>query len=329
MLESLPRHERVSIFTVTYNQEAYIGPCIESVLRQTYSNWEMIIVDDGSTDRTWDVVQQYARADTRIKPHRRENKGIFALADAYNWMMDHSDGAIIAILDGDDLWREDKLAVQTRYHLEEKYEFTFGVCKTVSGNGESDLGMIPNASDRKAIAEFERSNRLGQEYLRGSFPISAVTCMVTRSSLENVQGFKQPSYLPTTDYPTWVYVLAHQPKAHFIEQELGTWRLQAGQTTWKRAKEMALGALRFSKEFVGTENDAMVMSANRRNFISDSLYRHAIYNLSQREYGEVWATFLDLARMQAGRQLFRLTSVALVRALRRVLHGPTARKEVV
>lgn len=316
----------VSIFTLTFNQEKYIGQCIESVIAQDYSDWEMIIIDDGSTDNTWTVVQNYASSDNRIKAFRRDNKGIFAMAEAYNWMLDESTGSLIAILDGDDMWPPNKLSLQTPYHLEHGFEFTFGVCVTIEALTKHPTGVVPAESDRNRISSIEKTGNLFQEYLRGSFPISAVTCMINRKCLVKTNGFIQPDYLPTTDYPTWVSIFATGCKAHFIKHELGLWRVQAGQTTWKRAREMALNMLRFSQEFSNSTGSILVMSAGRKNFISDSLYRHAIYNLNQGKKQEVQIALRELVKFKGYRYLIKFTAALSLRFARQVISTILSRR---
>lgn len=306
----------VSIFTLTFNQEAYVGQCIESVLAQEYTNWEMIILDDGSTDNTWGIIQGYTIRDGRIKSQRRDNKGIFAMAEAYNLMLSQSSGELIAILDGDDLWPSNKLSTQTVFHFNQGFDFTFGVCVTIEANTLKLSGIIPSKGDRSRIGLIEAKGGLSNEYLRGSFPISAVTCMIHRSYLIKINGFTQPIYLPTTDYPTWVNVLATDCKAHFIDLELGFWRIQAGQTTWKRAREMALGMLRYSQEFAGETNETAVMSTGRQNFISDSLYRHALYNLNQRNFNEVRIALSGLVKFKGYRYIFKFVAALCIRIAR-------------
>src|SRR5688572_16895965 len=97
----------VSIITPTFNQARFIGPCISSVLAQTYTNWEQIIVDDGSTDETAAIVRSYT--DPRIRYMRQEHVGILALAATYNRGLQAARGPLISILEGDDLWTADKL----------------------------------------------------------------------------------------------------------------------------------------------------------------------------------------------------------------------------
>ena len=69
--------KKVSVVVTCYNHEKYIADCIESVLNQTYSNWEMIIIDDGSTDATFTIAEKYAGKDNRIQAYTQKNIGIF------------------------------------------------------------------------------------------------------------------------------------------------------------------------------------------------------------------------------------------------------------
>ncbi len=100
----------VTIVTPAYDQAGYIRRCVESVLAQTYPRWELIVVDDGSTDGTPDVVEAYG--DPRIRCIRLPHRGLAALAETYNAALSRSSGELVAILEGDDLWPAHKLALQ-------------------------------------------------------------------------------------------------------------------------------------------------------------------------------------------------------------------------
>jgi glycosyltransferase involved in cell wall biosynthesis len=91
----------VSVIMPAYNVAPYIGPAIESVLAQTEQDWEILVVDDGSTDESASIAEQYAARDSRVRLLRQANGGISA---ARNRALRESTGAFIAILDSDDLW---------------------------------------------------------------------------------------------------------------------------------------------------------------------------------------------------------------------------------
>jgi glycosyltransferase involved in cell wall biosynthesis len=103
-------HLLVTIVMPTYNRAALIGESIQSVLNQTYQNWELIVADDGSTDETEKIVKGFH--DSRIYYHRFAHRGGFGIAR--NRGMKLSKGFFIAFLDSDDLWNADKLAHQLR-----------------------------------------------------------------------------------------------------------------------------------------------------------------------------------------------------------------------
>jgi len=100
----------VSIITPCYNAQAYIAEAIESVLAQTYEHWEMLIVDDASTDKSREIIQSYAEKDSRIKLIMNEqNRGT---ARSRNRAIEQARGEYIALLDSDDVWLSNKLEVQ-------------------------------------------------------------------------------------------------------------------------------------------------------------------------------------------------------------------------
>jgi len=102
----------VSIITPAYNAAKFIGQTIESALSQTYQHWEMLIVDDGSSDKTKEIVSVYIEKDNRIKMFSHPgniNKGVSATR---NLAIDNSSGEFLALLDSDDLWVPYKLELQ-------------------------------------------------------------------------------------------------------------------------------------------------------------------------------------------------------------------------
>ena len=108
--------ERISVIIPVYNVKAYLQPCLDSVLRQTYRTLEILLIDDGSTDGCGAICDAYARQDDRIRVFHTENRG---LAAARNFGLDRASGAFLSFVDSDD-WIEDNtletlLAAQRRY----------------------------------------------------------------------------------------------------------------------------------------------------------------------------------------------------------------------
>ena len=111
----------VSIITPAYNGEKYVAEMMESVLSQTYVNWELLIVDDGSTDNTLNIIQSFT--DKRIRLFTNSiNRGA---AFSRNYALREAKGRWIAFLDCDDFWHHDKLEKQLKYMRETGYSFTY------------------------------------------------------------------------------------------------------------------------------------------------------------------------------------------------------------
>ena len=119
----MPTTELVSIITPTYNCARFIAETIECVQAQTHSNWEMLIVDDCSSDSTKEIVEGYQKNDARIQYHcLTHNSGA---AEARNEALRQARGRWIAFLDSDDLWNKDKLEKQIRFMESNAYLFSY------------------------------------------------------------------------------------------------------------------------------------------------------------------------------------------------------------
>ena len=125
----------VSIITPTYNCGNFIAETIETVLAQTYQNWEMIIVDDVSMDNTEAIVSEYVAKDNRIKYKKlKVNSGA---AVARTTAMNLADGQYMAFLDSDDLWTNDKLERQLAFMKKHDYAFSCTAYEQIDEIGNS------------------------------------------------------------------------------------------------------------------------------------------------------------------------------------------------
>lgn len=125
----------VSIITPVYNCEKYIKETLENVIKQTHKNWEILLVDDCSTDKSEEIINEYAKKDNRIKYFKlKENSGA---AIARNYALEKSNGRFIAYLDADDLWKNEKLEKQIHYMLENKFAFTCTDYEKIDEDGNS------------------------------------------------------------------------------------------------------------------------------------------------------------------------------------------------
>jgi glycosyltransferase involved in cell wall biosynthesis len=102
----------VSVMMPTFNVERYVSQAIESVFNQTYSNWELIIVDDGSTDKTPSILAEYAKKDFRVKVYYKSNQG---RGKARNSCLEYSQGEYSAVCDSDDISFPERFEKQVKF----------------------------------------------------------------------------------------------------------------------------------------------------------------------------------------------------------------------
>jgi teichuronic acid biosynthesis glycosyltransferase TuaG len=113
----------VSVITPTYNSSKYIRFTIESIISQTYKNWELLITDDFSSDNTIQIIESYAKNDSRIKLFKlEENSGA---GIARNFSINKAQGRYIAFCDSDDQWKKNKLEFQLKFMKENNLVFSF------------------------------------------------------------------------------------------------------------------------------------------------------------------------------------------------------------
>ena len=141
----------VSIVVPVYNVKPYIEATIQSVLNQTYTNWELILVENASKDGTVEVVEQYLEAhpDERIKFYNIPDN--IGAAAARNFGVEHSSGRFVTYLDSDDLWQPEKLEHQVAYMLEKDAAFSFTGYEFASaeGIGTGKVVVVPETISYK------------------------------------------------------------------------------------------------------------------------------------------------------------------------------------
>lgn len=118
----------ISIIVPVYNTEEYLQRCIDSILGQTYTNFELLLIDDGSTDRSGELCDDYAKKDSRIKVFHKENGG---QGSARNYALDILNGQYVAFVDSDD-WIESNM-YQVLYKNILKYDADISTCRNDTG----------------------------------------------------------------------------------------------------------------------------------------------------------------------------------------------------
>ena len=200
----------VSIITPVYNGQDFLERSIKSVLAQTYENWELLLIDDGSSDNSVQIIENYLE-DNRIKLLRNEsNSGI---PTTRNKGIENSTGEFIALLDQDDEWLPHKLEKQVSRFLE--IDDSFGL---IYSNVEvrTDQGIL---SDQKKEIEPEVSIQSNLELMLSRNLITSPTAMVKRKALEEVGLFDESIRWGGDDYDLWIRI-AHKFKFDYIDEVL-------------------------------------------------------------------------------------------------------------
>lgn len=200
----------ISIITPTHNCEKFIGKTIDSVINQSYKNWEMIIVDDCSNDKTKEMVNKYIEADKRIKYHLLEKNS--GAAAARTKAMELATGKYIAFLDSDDLWMEDKLKRQLTFMKMNRYAFTCTDYEKIDEDGNS-------------------LNRIMKSKIKTDYNGVLLSCPVGNSTvMYNVQKlgkFSVPNIRKRNDDALWLQILKKEKYIYGMPEVLMKYRVRA------------------------------------------------------------------------------------------------------
>lgn len=144
----------VSIIVPVYNVEKYLDQCISSVLSQTYQDWELLLIDDGSTDNSKEICDQYSKTDSRIKAIHKVNGGV---SSARNLGLENAQGEYLMFLDSDDFWLEDNnLKILVEKAESEDLDVVRGECVRVDAFGVKILA--------NAVSTLEQQNKIIDSY---------------------------------------------------------------------------------------------------------------------------------------------------------------------
>ncbi|WP_276390440.1 glycosyltransferase family 2 protein [Eudoraea chungangensis] len=209
----------ISIVTPVFNSEKYISETIVSVQEQSYSNWEMILIDDCSNDNSLNIIREFQKKDSRIRllnnsvnsgPGISRNIGIF-----------ESKGEFITFLDSDDLWLPLFLETSLQTCLNNNYEFVFASYRRF------DEALNP------LISDFIVPNKVNYQSVLKTCPISCLTAFI---DIRRIGKLYMPNLDKRQDWGLWLAVLKKVDYAYGIEEPLAIYRMRKNSVSRSKLK---------------------------------------------------------------------------------------------
>jgi teichuronic acid biosynthesis glycosyltransferase TuaG len=213
----------ISVIMPAYNSSNFISEAIHSVIIQSYTNWELLIINDGSTDTTSEIALNFCNLDSRIKYYYQENG---KQGKARNLGISKANGEFIAFLDADDLWLSEKLEIQIKEIFNRNVDLIFSNSYIIYGNESNVLNETLNIPsdiyhDRTSIPMFLKKNRV---------PI--LTVLVKKAKLIEVNGFSEIEEIQNVeDYHLWLKLLMSNATFYSVKGVLAKYRFHNDSVT--------------------------------------------------------------------------------------------------
>lgn len=199
----------VSIIMPSYNSEKYIAKSIESVIEQRYQNWELLITDDVSSDKTVEIIERYAKNEARIKLFIQSENG--GAGKARNNSIEKAKGAYIAFLDSDDLWHTEKLVKQIAFMQSSGAALTYTAYQKF--NAKELLGTI-KPPEKVNYRQLLNSNIIG--------------CLTAVYDVEQLGKVYMPTIRKRQDMALWLSILKKTSWAFGLTETLALYRVDSG-----------------------------------------------------------------------------------------------------
>lgn len=265
---------KVSVIMPAYNASRFISEAIDSVIAQTFTGWELIIVDDGSVDVTSEIVKEYLSRDSRISYYYQENG---KQGKARNLGISKSKGFYIAFLDADDLWLPGKLEIQLQEIKEKNVDLVFS--NSFIFNDNNVLDRSRNMSVLNQVLKGEEALKL---FLIGN-RIPTLTVLVKKESINLVDGFTEKNEIPLAeDYHLWLKMLISGLVFYGSDKILASYRVHIGSSTSqdklasKQLPEVFLDLLQNNPAeksiLINAIKKVFRKNYNERNFTKSDLY---------------------------------------------------------
>lgn len=261
----------VSVIIVVFNAEKYLKYAIDSVFRQTYKDYEVIAVNDGSTDKTLEILKEYLRYPNFRIIDKQHNKN---LGGNRNEAIKSAKGTFITFIDGDDIWEDDKLEMQLKYVS--KYDlictnaFTIDETNTVTSN--------------RYIRKFSSTREVKLRDLVEENFIVVSSVMIKKSAVEESGYFEDGPDTRAEDYFLWLNYIKKN-RILFLDENLLKYRLHS--ENWSNSKvidwlRLLQRTVDIRSEYIDDPDDKVKLAASKGCVVS--LLEMARVNRAQEDY---------------------------------------------
>jgi glycosyltransferase involved in cell wall biosynthesis len=239
----MTKNKLISIIMPLYNHEKYVKKSIFSVLRQTYKYLELIIIDDGSTDKSASIVKKIK--DKRIVYIYQKNKGVRKLDQTLNKGLRLSRGKFVTMMPSDDYWPKNRLSRQIMHFNDKNICLVFGNMTLVNEKNE----VIKKINMSKYLKDYNSYSKEKKivEYLKNNY-IPQPTVLIRSSKLKKIGGYQQKDYMYAEDYPTQLHLIL-TGDFKYINANFAFYRIHNSQMTKNHTEKMIKTDIRFVKEF--------------------------------------------------------------------------------
>lgn len=217
------KEPKISVLLCVYNGEEYLEEAMDSILEQTYKNWECIVIDDCSSDSTPEILKRYADKDSRIKVHR--NKRNLRLPGALNRALSLAEGIYVVRMDADDVCRKDRFEKQVSF-MEQHQELALSCCRVM---GLMDDTVVPANMQIRGDAE-----ALPARFLFFN-PIVHPGIIARKKDIDEF-GYRE-KFSCTEDLDLWIRMLCAEKKMAVQNDYLLLYRQHKNQITVKMEEE--------------------------------------------------------------------------------------------
>lgn len=270
----MDKNEKVSIIVPFFNVETYISKCLETLLNQTYKNIEILLIDDGSTDNSFSIVESYQKKDKRIKIFRKENSG---KSDARNLGLENAMGDYICFVNSDDFVTLD--FVEFLYNVSKKHNCDISCCQSISYLEREKTYEQSNLDEKEIV--YENHQQLFVDYFLSIGIESGICNKLFKKSLFNTLRFDSETVYEDFDIIPMLFgksqLVVFNSSAKYIYRKKEN--LKTSSSYWKKHESVFETVQKAKNYLVKNEYEDLLDFYNAYCFnIYNDLYKKLIYS---------------------------------------------------